>query len=314
MSALMLKVKTKSGQTVIKELSKTSTVQDLKVHLSQKFKISPNALHVLSGFPPKPLNLSNVTQTLEAIGLNSGDTLIVEEKGCVQNKENEKPMLTADEITAHIFEEQLNCPGILMRKVVPADNSCLFTSIGFAVSGKVDTLCGSYMRKIIADHVAQDTDTYSEAILGKPPKAYCDWIQKSDSWGGAIELSILSGHYEIEMDVVDTVNAIINRFGEDKNYSQRIFLIFDGIHYDPLYLEPAAGGDIQTIFPTTNENVFQEAKLLAQQAKSSRQFTDVNKFSLKCMDCQTIMKGQVEAQEHAKTSGHINFGEVPDSW
>lgn len=29
------------------------------------------------------------------------------------------------------------------------------------------------------------------------------------------------------------------------------------------------------------------------------------------MDCQTIMKGQVEAQEHAKTSGHINFGEVP---
>lgn len=53
-------------------------------------------------------------------------------------------------------------------------------------------------------------------------------------------LQILSGHYEIEMDVVDTVNAIINRFGEDKNYSQRIFLIFDGIHYDPLYLEPAA--------------------------------------------------------------------------
>lgn len=46
------------------------------------------------------------------------------------------------------------------------------------------------MRKIIADHVAQDTDTYSEAILGKPPKAYCDWIQKSDSWGGAIELSV----------------------------------------------------------------------------------------------------------------------------
>lgn len=40
------------------------------------------------------------------------------------------------------------------------------------------------------------------------------------------------------MDVIDTVNAIINRFGEDKNYTQRIFLIFDGIHYDPLYLEP----------------------------------------------------------------------------
>lgn len=40
------------------------------------------------------------------------------------------------------------------------------------------------------------------------------------------------------MDVVDTLNAIINRFGEDQNYSQRVLLIFDGIHYDPLYLEP----------------------------------------------------------------------------
>lgn len=47
----------------------------------------------------------------------------------------------------------------------------------------------------------------------------------------------MSGFYGIEMDVVDTINAIINRFGEDKNYSQRIFLIFDGVHYDPLYLE-----------------------------------------------------------------------------
>ena len=60
----------------------------------------------------------------------------------------------------------------------------------------------------------------------------------------------------------------------------------------------------------SDDNVFQEAKLLAQQAKSSRQYTDVNKFYLKCLDCQIIMKGQSEAQDHAKTSGHINFGEV----
>lgn len=39
------------------------------------------------------------------------------------------------------------------------------------------------------------------------------------------------------MAVVDTLNAIINRFGEDKNYGQRVFLLFDGVHYDPLYLE-----------------------------------------------------------------------------
>lgn len=50
-------------------------------------------------------------------------------------------------------------------------------------------------------------------------------------------MAILSRFYGLEMAVVDTLNAIINRFGEDKNYGQRVFLLFDGVHYDPLYLE-----------------------------------------------------------------------------
>ena len=111
---------------------------------------------------------------------------------------------------------------------------CLFP----IVAGKVDPSCGQYMRKIIAEAVSSDPETYSEAILGKPNKDYCNWIQKSDSWGGAIELSILSNFYGIEMAVVDTINAIVNRFGEDRSYAHRVFLIFDGIHYDPLFLEP----------------------------------------------------------------------------
>lgn len=136
MSALIIKVKTKSDQIVLRELTKNTTVQDLKVQLSQKCKISQNALYVLSGFPPKPINLTNPTQTLDAVGLHTGDTLIVEEKiENIQNKENEKPLPLNDGVNNKIFEEQLNCRGILMRKVVPADNSCLFTSIGFTISG-----------------------------------------------------------------------------------------------------------------------------------------------------------------------------------
>lgn len=46
------------------------------------------------------------------------------------------------------------------------------------------------MRQLIAEHVTHDPETYSEAILGKPPKEYCEWILKPDSWGGAIELSV----------------------------------------------------------------------------------------------------------------------------
>lgn len=93
------------------------------------------------------------------------------------------------------------------------------------------------MREVIAKHVENDKETYNEAILGRPNVEYCIWIQEPDSWGGAIEVSILSSFFGVEIDVVDIQNAIIIRFGEDKNYGMRVFLLFDGIHYDPLFLE-----------------------------------------------------------------------------
>jgi ubiquitin thioesterase OTU1 len=90
----------------------------------------------------------------------------------------------------------------------------------------------------------------------------------------------------------------------------RVFLLFDGIHYDPLYLESLSGEPPKTLFPIEETNVYQQALQLAKEAKSSRQFTDVNKFTLKCIDCNVCLVGQKEAQEHAKSTGHTNFGEV----
>lgn len=93
------------------------------------------------------------------------------------------------------------------------------------------------MRQIIAQHVANDKESYNQAILGKPNDEYCRWIEQPETWGGAIEVSILSSFYGIEIDVVDVTSGVINQFGEDKNFGMRVFLLFDGIHYDPLYLE-----------------------------------------------------------------------------
>lgn len=104
--------------------------------------------------------------------------------------------------------------------------------------GQINPDCSSFMRQIIANAVAADQSEYTEALLDKPNDVYCEWILKSDSWGGAIELSILSKFYGIEIAVVNSVHGNINRFGEDQCYSHRVFLLFDGIHYDPLYIEP----------------------------------------------------------------------------
>lgn len=134
-------------------------------------------------------------------------------------------------------------------------------------------------------------------------------LQES-SWGGAIEVSILSSYYGIEFDVVDINAAMINRFGEDKNFSMRGFLLYDGIHYDPLFLELGTGVKKTLFSEEEAPEVFEMAQNLAREAKSSRQFTDVGNFTLRCLQCDTQLKGQIQAQSHAKETGHFKFGEV----
>jgi ubiquitin thioesterase OTU1 len=225
--------------------------------------------------------------------------------------------LAEDEILARQLAESADdasggmANGILLKQVVAADNSCLFTSINFLLSGKVDTTSGGYMRQIIAQTVHNEKQTYNSGILGRDNAEYCAWIMQESNWGGAIEVSILSQHYGIEFDVVDITNAMINRFGEDKHYPMRGFLLYDGIHYDPLYLESFSGDSQKTLFSVEDEpQIYEMAKSLAIEAKSSRQYTDVDKFTLRCLQCDTQLKGQAQATDHAKETGHTQFGEV----
>lgn len=267
-----VKLKSKNGQFIVKDLKNATTVADLKQRVAEVTKIKVTRLHILMGFPPRPMDSTDNSQhlTLESCGITSGETLIVEEKPesardvsqttldddealarRLQAEEEEQQLrevvaaaTAADNNSDGIPDMQLPLPGssgnfngILLKKVVPADNSCLFTSVRFVLNGKVDNEGSEMMRHIIAQEVAANPQEYNDAVLGKSNAEYCVWIQKPDSWGGAIEVAILSSYYGIEIDVVDIQNAIINRFGEDKNYGLRVFLLFDGIHYDPLYME-----------------------------------------------------------------------------
>ncbi|XP_031560995.1 ubiquitin thioesterase OTU1-like, partial [Actinia tenebrosa] len=156
-----------------------------------------------------------------------------------------------------------------------------------------------------------DPVTYNDVFLGQSNDGYCRWIQNADNWGGAIELSILSKHYGIEIAVVDTESERIDRFGENEKYSNRVFLIYDGIHYDPLGIqEDSSDLPLQTVFPITDEKRLVEALSLAADAKKKRHFTNVSKFTLRCLACNTRLSGQAQAQQHAIATGHTNFGEV----
>jgi len=84
------------------------------------------------------------------------------------------------------------------------------------------------------DTILSNPNLYTETFLGRPVYEYCAWIQDDRSWGGEIELSILSAHFKVEVLVFDVISMSRLCYGEDQGFTQRLFLLYDGIHYDAI--------------------------------------------------------------------------------
>ncbi|KAG8504392.1 Ubiquitin thioesterase OTU1 [Galemys pyrenaicus] len=300
-----LRCKAKDGTHVLQGLSGRTRVRDLQGQIAAVTGIAPAGQRILVGYPPECLDLSDGDITLGDLPLQSGDMLIVEE-------ELAGPPAPPAHAKRGAPGSTRDTPPVLSRASVPADNSCLFTSVYYVVEGGVlDPACAPEMRRLIAQIVAGDPEFYSEAILGRTNREYCDWIQRADTWGGAIELSILSKFYRCEICVVDTQTVRVDRFGEDAGYAKRVLLIYDGVHYDPLQRDfPDPDSPPLTIFSSGDDVVLVQALELAEEARRRRQFTDVHRFALRCMVCQQGLTGQAEARDHARETGHTSFGEV----
>ncbi|KAB1215203.1 Ubiquitin thioesterase OTU1 [Morella rubra] len=219
--------------------------------------------------------------------------------------------------------------GIVVRRVIPSDNSCLFNAVGYVMDH--DKHKAHELRQVIAATVASDPANYSEAFLGKPNGEYCTWILDSEKWGGAIELAILADYYGREIAAYDIQTSRCDLYGQEKRYSERVMLIYDGLHYDALAMSPFEGAPEefdQTIFAVQDRTIgpaeglalnfvkdqqrfFDPAELLPVLSVISRKrrFTDTANFTLRCGVCQIGVVGQKEAAEHAQETGHVNFQE-----
>uniref|UniRef100_A0A023GBD8 Ubiquitin thioesterase OTU n=1 Tax=Amblyomma triste TaxID=251400 RepID=A0A023GBD8_AMBTT len=332
-SPLVLRVKSAQGQFRLDTLCADSTVEELLGCLFSLTGVPPASTRLLlSDVPPRPLDTSDPLRRLDALPLRSGDTLIVEARrdqntaaaaaaAPQKAKEHHKERKEHDKSQKHRLDqkreenkeqEEEPLPGVLVKRPVPADNSCLFTSVYLALSGgEYDAGAGAALRQLIADCVAADRETYTEAFLGRPNREYCTWILNEEHWGGAIELSVLSRHYGVEMVAVDAQSGRLHRFGADARCDQRLLLLYDGIHYDPLVLEPLEPGrPVRTLFSAHEDALLALALELAQEARASRQFTDVANFTLRCLACDVGLVGQEAARRHAAETGHLGYGEV----
>ncbi|TPP61020.1 Ubiquitin thioesterase OTU1 [Fasciola gigantica] len=327
---LVLKCKFHTGQCILSNLTSESTVADLLTSISAAVNADRSKISLFFGYPPKALHFSdeNLDQTLSQIPLISGDTLIVNVSNSAEYSSLGQSSVPVQNsilsVTPAVNEPLRTTKPHLLRLTAPSDNSCLFTSVLFCVNNAdghepigaqvvTNKAAVAQIRELIASIVASDPESYTEAFLGMANEVYCRLIQEPDRWGGGIEVAILSQLHELEICLVDIQSCRIDRFGEDKRYNQRIMLMYDGIHYDPMAMARPDINRLVTVFSTKNDEVLLEAQDLATQAREEWRFTDLATFTLICGQCEMPLTGQAGAQKHAKETGHTNFSEISNT-
>jgi ubiquitin thioesterase OTU1 len=319
------------------ELADDATVGDLKAAVFDRTGVLPASQELKAGFPPKKIEGDDGT-SLASVGVTNGESITVAEiasasaAGASAPNAQDAPaqMSTMDEdealaraIAASLEDTPEGGHTVVVgsphppsrqteavRVVIDSDNSCLFNAVGYVMLKSLRE--AQRLRKVIADVVSSDEFTYNEGFLGKPNSEYCAWILDPKRWGGAVELSILSKHFKKEIAAYDIQTERCDVYGSGEDYDERVMLLYDGLHYDAMALRGGDGTSDVTIFPSRGveaEVADAKARLVVEKAHAARQFTDVANFALRCLVCQTGLKGEKEAVEHAKSTGHQNFGE-----
>lgn len=137
----------------------------------------------------------------------------------------------------------------------------------------------------------------------RPRDEYIRTILSPNSWGGAIELTILAAHYGTEIASIDVESGRIDRFtgsgssddgdadaGAAAGASEsRVLLIYSGIHYDAAVLAPTPDAPQEfcaSVVPasatTEGERVLEALQALATKLRAKRAYTNTATFDLKC--------------------------------
>eukprot|EP00871_Galdieria_phlegrea_P001178 jgi/Galph1/2060/GphlegSOOS_G732.1 len=289
---MQLRLRTKDGVQSI-TIAPQTKISELYKEIENKTGIQVAKQKVLYGFPQSKLQVD--PETFVENVFHHGDMITVDQDTAQGHQQAQKVTETATNNT-------------FVRRVVPDDNSCLFHAVSYVFRDS----SVQQLRSIIAETVRFNPQVYNTAFLDRPNDEYCRWILQPETWGGAIELSILAIYFRTEITVFDIQTLRMDRYGETEGYEDRVFLLYDGIHYDPIaqaaYPEAPREYDI-TVFKVSDEEALCYARSLAESANQKREYTDLAGFTLVCGNCGAKLRGENGAVEHAKQTGHTNFTE-----
>ncbi|GAB1317228.1 ubiquitin-specific protease otu1 [Madurella fahalii] len=312
---IQISLRAPNGQSRI-QIDDESTVKELVELIKAKTEL--NNFTLKYGYPLRALDISAPSLGTSIKDLNlRGETIVVA-------RLDSPPPSTATQAAsaqpqAKPFtpkgiepdETSLEWPergGHIVLRVMPDDNSCMFTAFGGAIGLENPS---RVLRDQVAEYILQHPDKYNKAILGDDPRRYTTRMKQMDTWGGAIELSILSDIYNLEISSIDVKSLRIDRFGEGK--SNRVIILYSGIHYDRIAFCMDLSYPVEvdvTRWSTDDEEVLDKARELARRLQSLHYYTDTTDFVIKCEQCNWIGQGTKEAAKHERETGHGQFGEL----
>jgi ubiquitin thioesterase OTU1 len=197
-----------------------------------------------------------------------------------------------------------------IRREVDADNSCLFSSVAYLIDrANFNEEASLRFRQIIIDYLLDDN--FDSNLLDQPKDKYIEFIQNPKNWGGALEVKMFSEIFQKQIVCIDVKTNRADIYGEDKNYPQRIYLLYNGIHYDPLVMNFDIGADPSTditMFDSNNSEIFELMKCLLLEYKNQGDFVEF--YSLECKDCTEKFKNENEAVEHSINYNHWEFKQI----
>lgn len=327
---MRFRIRGPSGQSTA-NVEDDATVGDLKAKITECTSLTN--FDVMFGYPPATLAIIDFPSEtkLSELGVKlNGEQLIVSDAAPAQST----PQQTEEATTASTSQQQaplslsrkapsLDAPELPIRshnatmvlRIMPDDNSCLFRAFNSAYFGAMDNM--TELRSVIAQTIQAQPDRYSDAVLEKGRDDYCRWIQTEDAWGGHIELNILSEHFDVEICSIDVQTLRTDRYNEGR--AKRCVLVYSGIHYDVIALSPsdppyskayAPPEFDEKVFDTGDEEILVRAQELCKILQGQHYFTDTAAFSVKCNVCGGVFTGEKGATEHAKQTGHYDFGEA----
>ncbi|KAK3384810.1 hypothetical protein B0H63DRAFT_395219 [Podospora didyma] len=300
-----------NGQTRL-EIDDEGTLQDLITAIQERTELRSFTLKY--GYPLKNLDTSAsaLSSMLKDYKLR-GETLVVAPLDTspmiVPAVDPEKKPFTPKGIEPDETSlEWRDRGGYIVLRVMPDDNSCMFTAFGGAMGleNPVEKL-----RQQVGTYILEHPEEYSKAILGDDPERYVNRMLQMDTWGGAIELSILSDIYDIEISSIDVKSNRVDKFGEGK--ANRVIILYSGIHYDRIAFAMDLSYPVEvdvTKWQTDDDEVLTKAQQLAQRLQNLHYFTDTTDFVIKCAICNWIGQGTRDAARHERETKHSQFGEM----